>query len=254
VAIAGSPEGVEAAGAIAKTLGAKKVVPLPVGGAFHTPFMAPARDRLRKALMHVAFHGPDPVVVANVDARPHPDEEEWRQLLSAQLCAPVRWRQTLEQLYGSGMRTFVELGPGGVLSGLARRALPSEEIAAVSVATPSDLDKLLEVVAGIEPAQAAASTEQGEQLSMNERLVVSPATGLFRPAPALDASLPGADGHGDSRCPQLGVGDLVGYVGETEVRSAWAGALAGILVLPGERVADGQPVAWLRTGTVESGR
>ena len=71
-------------------------------------------------------------MVANVDARVHGDPAEWPGLLSAQLCSPVRWRQTLETLAGLGATTLVELGPGGVLSGLARRAVP--ELQALSVA------------------------------------------------------------------------------------------------------------------------
>ena len=74
-------------------------------------------------------------MVANVDARAHADPAEWPGLLSAQLCSPVRWRQTLETLAGLGATTLVELGPGGVLSGLARRALP--EVQALSVASPT---------------------------------------------------------------------------------------------------------------------
>src|SRR5580658_7236022 len=72
VVIAGSKESIDAAAVVAKSLGARRVMSIPVGGAFHTPYMAPARDRLRKALQHVVFHEPEPVVFANVDARPHP--------------------------------------------------------------------------------------------------------------------------------------------------------------------------------------
>ena len=71
-----------------------------VGGAFHTPFMAPARNRLRKALREATFHQPEVTVVANVDALPHQTAEDWQSLLSAQLCSPVRWRQTVLQLAG----------------------------------------------------------------------------------------------------------------------------------------------------------
>jgi [acyl-carrier-protein] S-malonyltransferase len=100
VVISGTPDGIEAATSRAKALGARKVLPIPVSGAFHTPLMLPARDRLRAALQAVTFHAPEVPVVANVDARVHQGSAEWPRLLSAQLCSPVRWRQTLETLVG----------------------------------------------------------------------------------------------------------------------------------------------------------
>ena len=95
VVIAGSPEGVASAAAHAKELGAKKVMPLPVSGAFHTPFMAPARDRLRKAIAEAKPRDTDVPVISNVDALAHDKGDDWASLLSAQLCSPVRWRQCL---------------------------------------------------------------------------------------------------------------------------------------------------------------
>src|SRR5487761_2538564 len=113
VVIAGEKEALERASEIAKSLGAKRVLSFPVGGAFHPPFMAPARDRLRKAISEINFREPEPIVVANVDARSHGAPSDWPGLLSAQLCSPVRWRQTLTTLSELGCRTFIELGPGG---------------------------------------------------------------------------------------------------------------------------------------------
>src|SRR5690606_16898595 len=94
VVIAGAPEAVQEAGRIAKELGGKKLMALPVSGAFHTPFMAPARDRLRKAIDKTEIRDPQGHVVANVDGSAHPDASEWQGLLNAQLCSPVRWRQS----------------------------------------------------------------------------------------------------------------------------------------------------------------
>ena len=105
VVIAGTEEGIGLATAHAKELGARKVLPIPVSGAFHTPMMLPARTRLRKALGDVTFHAPEVPVVANVDARVHTDPAEWPGLLSAQLCSPVRWRQSLEVLSGRAPRS-----------------------------------------------------------------------------------------------------------------------------------------------------
>lgn len=245
VVIAGTEDAVAEAGRQAKDLGAKKVLSIPVGGAFHTPLMAPARDRLRKALGDVGFRDPEPPVVANVDARPHEGAAEWSRLLSAQLCSPVRWRQSLETLLGAGAQTFVELGPGGVLTGLARRMIPSTDTIALSVATPDDLQRVVEVLAGESGrVQAVADQRVGERYHMDERLILSPGAGLFAPAEGLELLIPGSAGAGTA--VSIEVGGLVGTVGETEIRSAFAGSVEGILVLPGERVSSGQPVAWLR--------
>lgn len=245
VVIAGSAEAVAEAGRLSKELGAKKVLPIPVGGAFHTPLMAPARDRLRSALGSVTFHAPEPVVVANVDAREHGGAEEWPGLLSAQLCSPVRWRQSVETLLAAGTQAFVELGPGGVLTGLARRLMPTSETIAMSVATPEELTRLVEVLAGENEAMhAAIAARAGERFEVDERLVLSPVAGLFEPEAHLASLSPGMTAGREPTV--VGVGDLVGRVGETEIRSPFAGSVEGILVLAGERVNPGQPVAWLR--------
>src|SRR4029077_7201328 len=95
VVIAGSPEGVAAAGGVAKELGAKKVMPLQVAGAFHTPFMAPARDQLRKAIAEANPRDTEVPVISNVDALAHNTGAAWSSLLSAQLSSPVRWKHCL---------------------------------------------------------------------------------------------------------------------------------------------------------------
>ncbi len=142
VVVAGTAAGVEAAGSAAKERGARKVMPLPVGGAFHTPLMAPAAEGLRAALAAVTFAEPRPAVVANVDATPHAGADEWRDLLAEQLCRPVRWRPSLEQL-GAGV--VVEVGPGGVLTGMTKRTLP--EARALSVSEPDHVDATLAALA-----------------------------------------------------------------------------------------------------------
>src|SRR6202451_2151000 len=111
VVIAGTEEGIAAATVHAKELGARKVLPIPVSGAFHTPMMLPARTRLRQRLEAVTVHAPEVPVVANVDARVHTDAAEWPGLLSAQLCSPVRWRHSLEVLSGRGATLIVEARP-----------------------------------------------------------------------------------------------------------------------------------------------
>ena len=255
VVIAGTAEAVTVAGTIAKELGARRVMPFPVAGAFHTALMGPARSRLRKALADAPFSAPEIPVVANVDARAHADAGAWPALLSAQLCSPVRWRQSLAKLNEMGATQMVEVGPGGVLTGLARRTLP--DVQALSVASPDDLGVLVDTLSGSETWHAYAAAHQGEHLYTSERVVVSPAAGVFTPDPRLAAPgpgglgaagrpAPGAPAHGDV---EVGVGALLGTVGDTEVRTPFAGHVVGFLAHAGERVMAGQPLAWLRVST-----
>jgi [acyl-carrier-protein] S-malonyltransferase len=231
IVIAGSAEGVAAAGIVAKELGAKRVMPLQVSGAFHTPFMAAARDRLRKAIAEANPRDTEVPVISNVDALAHDTGVEWSSLLSAQLTSPVRWKHCLLALEDEGVTEFVELGPGGVLTGMAKRTV--EAARTIAVSTPEDLEKLLEWVnAGT--ARSGAQLE-GEHLFAHERLVVSPAAGLFIPIDNL------ADGS------ELNVGDVLGHVGDAEVRSPFAGVLQSYIAVDGERVTMRQPIAWLRT-------
>jgi [acyl-carrier-protein] S-malonyltransferase len=231
VVIAGSPEGVAAAALIAKELGAKKVMPLAVSGAFHTPFMAPARDRLRKAIAEAQPRNSEIPVVSNVDALAHNVGAEWTSLLSAQLSSPVRWKHCLLTLADLGVTEFAELGPGGVLTGMAKRTV--ENARTIAVATPEDLDKLIEWVGAGSPRGGAQL--EGEHLFASERLVVSPAAGVFIPIDGL------------SEGTAISVGLVLGHIGDVEVRSAFAGVLQSYIAVTGERVTMRQPIAWLRT-------
>ena len=243
--IAGDDDSVDRAAGIALRLGARKVTPVAAGGAFHTPFMAPARNRLRKALRAATFHEPEVPVVANVDGLPHQTASDWEDLLSAQLCSPVRWRQGVLELAGlaggdvadprsDGERLFVELGTGGVLAGLVRQIAPAAS--AVSVSTPADLENLVEAVADHTALQAFVADHHGEHLYVSERMVISPCAGIFEPVERV------TEGE------LIEVGALVGRIGREEVRSPFRGWLMGMLAFPGERVQIGQPVAWLRAG------
>ncbi|HUZ10990.1 MAG TPA: ACP S-malonyltransferase [Acidimicrobiales bacterium] len=265
VIVAGTADAVAAVSVFAREMGARKVLPIPVAGAFHTPLMAGARPALRKALEDAVFVAPEVPVVANVDARVHEDPAEWPQLLSAQLCSPVRWRQTLQTLAGLGGTTLVELGPGGVLSGLAKRGAP--DLRALSVATPDDLDTLMDALASPEasdPEGAHASAHQGEHLYVSERVVVSPGGGVFTPEASLAAPgtglLPGTGPSGAAKrsepnapvvADQIAVGDLIGLVGEAEVRTPFSGQVVRWLAASGERVQEGQPVLWLRVPGID---
>ena len=231
VVIAGSPEGVAAAGLVAKELGAKKVMPLQVSGAFHTPFMAPARDRLRKAIAEANPRDTEVPVISNVDSLAHNAGSEWSSLLSAQLSSPVRWKHCLLTMAELGVHDFVELGPGGVLTGMAKRTV--EGARTISVATPEELDKFLEWVN--EGTHGVTAQHEGEHLFAVERLVVSPAAGVFTPlGDVSDGTL-------------IAVGTVLGHVGDSEVRSPFAGVLQSYIAVEGERVTMRQPIAWLRT-------
>lgn len=230
IVIAGEAGALERAGAAAKELGCKRVMPLAVGGAFHTPYMAPARDRLRAALASARLTDLTVPVVANIDARAHVLAADWATLLSAQLVSPVRWKQSVQTMADTGISTFLELGPGSVLTGMAKRIVPDAR--AISVSTPDDVDRLLELLQGSAAAPLARHHE-GEHLSMTVRMVVSPSAGIFRPVPGI------ATGS------TVGVGGLLGHIGDTEVRSSFAGQVSGMIAVAGERVTAAQPIAWL---------
>lgn len=147
VVIAGTVEGVERAGEAARQLGAKRVMPLAVGGAFHSPLMAPAQDRLDAALRQAHFHEAQVDVVVNVDAAAHRDG--FADLLSRQLVSPVRWRDSLETLARAGVTHFLELGPGTELSGMVKRTVADSVRA--NVAAPGDLDALMPFLEPLRP-------------------------------------------------------------------------------------------------------
>jgi [acyl-carrier-protein] S-malonyltransferase len=231
IVIAGSPEGVAKASEIAKELGAKRVMPLQVSGAFHTPFMTAARDRLRVAITAASPRDTEVPVVSNVDALLHATGDEWSSLLSAQLSNPVRWKHCLLTLAAEGVTGFVELGPGGVLTGMAKRTV--ENSRTISVATPDELDKLIEWVDASAPITAGQI--EGEHLFAIERLVVSPAAGVFTPIGDVTNGM------------LIAVGRVLGHVGDHEVRSPFAGVVQSYIAVEGERVTSRQPIAWLRT-------
>ena len=231
IVIAGSVEGVARAIEIAKELGAKKAMPLPVSGAFHTPFMTPARERLREAIAAAKPRDTEVPVVSNVDAIGHDHGDEWASLLSAQLSSPVRWKQCLLTLADYGVTGFAELGPGGVLTGMAKRTL--EGARTISVATPDELDKFIEWVNNAAPT--GLQQHEGEHLFAVERLVVSPASGVFTPIATIQA--------GD----RISIGQSLGSIGDIPVVSVFEGILQSFIAVDGERVTLRQPIAWLRT-------
>ena len=123
IVISGDAAAVARAGALCTVAGAKRVVPLPVSGAFHSPLMAFARDGLAETLAGLAISAPSCPVVLNVTAEPCSDPDEIRARLLEQLTAPVRWMQSVERMAAMGATRYVEVGTGAVLSGLVRRTL-----------------------------------------------------------------------------------------------------------------------------------
>lgn len=107
-----------------KEAGAKRALPLPVGGAFHSPLMEPARQELAQAIEQTEFHTPVCPVYQNVDALPHTSAAEIKENLLKQLTSPVRWTQTVKNMCQDGAKIFAELGPGSVLEGLIKKCNP----------------------------------------------------------------------------------------------------------------------------------
>jgi [acyl-carrier-protein] S-malonyltransferase len=119
--ISGSHEGIAKAGDLLKERGAKRVLPLQVGGAFHSPLMEPAREKLQAAILKTDFKSPICPIYQNVNARPARDIDTIKQNLIAQLTAPVRWTQTIQNMLADGATDFIECGPGKVLQGLVKK-------------------------------------------------------------------------------------------------------------------------------------
>lgn len=123
IVISGEKEAVEKACIRMKEAGAKRALPLPVGGAFHSPLMEPARAELAEGIEKTVFRTPTCPIYQNVTALPSTDPEEIKKNLLAQLTAPVRWTQSVRNMAADGAEEFIELGPGTVLQGLISKIL-----------------------------------------------------------------------------------------------------------------------------------
>lgn len=122
--ISGPAETIKDACKAMKEAGAKRALPLPVGGAFHSPLMEPARQELAQAIEQTEFHTPVCPIYQNVDALPHTSAAEIKENLLKQLTSPVRWTQTVKNMCQDGAQIFAELGPGSVLEGLIKKCNP----------------------------------------------------------------------------------------------------------------------------------
>jgi [acyl-carrier-protein] S-malonyltransferase len=121
IVISGSMAGIDAAVAALTEKGARRALKLPVGGAFHSPLMEPAKEELREAIEATRFSTPVCPVYQNVNAAPSTDPDEIRKNLVLQLVSPVKWTQTVQRMIADGATTFTEVGPGNVLQGLIKK-------------------------------------------------------------------------------------------------------------------------------------
>ena len=131
--ISGSLEGINIACEELKAAGAKRALVLQVGGAFHSPLMEPAREELAKAIENTTFSTPSCPIYQNVNAQPSTDIETIKANLIAQLTAPVRWTQSVQNMVAGGGTKFVECGPGKVLQGLVKKIAPEAETAGATL-------------------------------------------------------------------------------------------------------------------------
>jgi len=142
VAITGDLKGVEKGAELAKEAGAKRVMMLAVGGAYHSPLMNSAKDGMAEVLNRVKINQGKVPLIANLTAEPVDDPIEIKDLLVEQITSPVLWHQSMEYLYGQGIRDFVEIGPGKVLQGLLKRSF--KEINLYGIDKLSELEKFIE--------------------------------------------------------------------------------------------------------------
>ncbi len=129
--ISGSNKGIEIACEKLKEAGARRALPLPVGGAFHSPLMEPARTELAEAIKNTVFNTPICPVYQNVNAQPSSDVIIIQKNLIDQLTAPVRWTQSVQNMVKDGATTFIECGPGKVLQGLVKKIAPEVEVRSI---------------------------------------------------------------------------------------------------------------------------
>ena len=144
VVISGTKEKVEAASELAKERGAKRAIPLDVSGAFHSSLMQPAADRLKAEIESIEIKAPKVKIVTNVNAKYELTPQDIKDNLVSQVKSSVLWEESIRYLAGQGIKRFIEVGPGKVLSGLLRRIDPALE--SYNVETPADIAAVKEVL------------------------------------------------------------------------------------------------------------
>jgi [acyl-carrier-protein] S-malonyltransferase len=228
--------------AAAKELGARRVVPLNVGGAFHSPLMAPAVEVFEPHLAAAPLRDPAIPVVANATAEPVSDADELRRLLARQLTGRVRWTESVRRMAALGVDTFIEVGPGTVLSGLIKRTVEGTRVLAAGdaegVAAVADA---LRTQSDGDAADPTKGGDQGEVVVLPERFAVSPGHGRFYPVTP--------SRFNDER-PYVEPGDLLGEIrngaASIPVRSPFRGWVMAHLAWEGELVTPGQILLSLR--------
>ena len=143
VVVSGERSAIQAGAELAKSMGAKRAIVLPVSVAAHSPLMAQAAEGMRDALRGIPFHDPSPALLANADGRPITTADEARAELIEHLTAGVDWIRIVERMAAAGVSTFVEVGPGRVLSGLLKRIVPAAEV--IPLDDPASMDRLLAI-------------------------------------------------------------------------------------------------------------
>jgi [acyl-carrier-protein] S-malonyltransferase len=242
VVVSGEWTALERLPAAAKELGARRVVPLNVGGAFHSPLMAPAVEVFEPHLAAAPLRDPAIPVVANATAEPVTSAEELRRLLARQLTGRVRWTESVRRMAGLGVDTFIEVGPGTVLSGLIRRTVEGAKVLSAGDAEGvAGVADALRTQSDGDAADAAKGEDQGEVVVLPERFAVSPGHGRFYPVTP--------SRFNDER-PYVEPGDLLGEVrngaASIPVRSPFRGWVMAHLAWEGELVTPGQILLSLR--------
>ncbi|HKE99671.1 MAG TPA: ACP S-malonyltransferase [Actinomycetes bacterium] len=238
VVVSGQWPALERLPAAAGELGAKRVVPLNVGGAFHSPLMRPAVEEFTPYLAAAPLAAAAVPVVANATAEPVTDAGDLRELLGRQLTGPVRWVESIRTLVALGVDTFVEVGPGTVLSGLVKRTV--KDVRTFSAADRAGVAVVAEALRE-QSEFAPVDEEQGEVVVLDERYAVSPGHGRFYPAAKLRSTAQG---------PYVEPGDVLGEIrngaNRLPVRSSFRGQVLAHLAWEGELVTPGQILLSLR--------
>jgi [acyl-carrier-protein] S-malonyltransferase len=208
--------------------------PLSVAGAFHTAHMAPAVDALREAAASVTVRDPGIKLLSNADGAVVISGRDWLERIVTQVSTPVRWDQCMQTMSGLGATALIELPPGGTLAGLARRALPELDRAALK--TPGDLAAARTLLSehGTPDHHYAGHTPEW-------RLLVAPAAGTFRAGTEGQDVAPGAHVH-----PGATLGHVAARSGQEPVTPDFAGVVLEWLVEDGDPVAAGQPLVRLQ--------
>jgi len=239
VVVSGEWPALERLPSAAKELGARRVVPLNVGGAFHSPLMAPAAEVFRPFLAAAPLRDTTVPVVTNAVAEPTSKADELRELLARQLTGRVRWTESVRRLATLGVDTFVEVGPGTVLSGLIKRSV--EGVRVLSAGDAAGVAAVAEAIRGESDRVPASDDDQGEVVVLPERFAVSPGHGRFYPVVPTRFTDEG---------PYVEPGDLLGEVRNGQasipVRSPFRGWLMTHLAWEGELVTPGQILLSLR--------